>query len=68
MAIGELGVCFLPALPLVGPEPELELEIVTVLPQTLQDNNAPRILMIRQILKLAMSGIVQVSFYEKKQS
>jgi hypothetical protein len=24
--------------------------------------------MIRQILKLAMSGIVQVSFYEKKQS
>ncbi len=61
MGIGELGVCFLLALPLAGLELQLEPESVTVQPWPLEEHNAPQILMTLQILKLAMSRPVQVS-------
>ena len=54
MEIGELGVCFLPALPLVVLELKLEPEFVTVLHQFLKENNAQLTSMIHQILKSAM--------------
>ena len=54
MEIGELGVCFLPALQLAVLELKLEPEIVTVLPQLLKETNAQLTLMIHQILKIAM--------------
>jgi hypothetical protein len=54
MEIGEIGVCFLPALPLAVLELKLEPEIVTVLSQLLKETNAQLTLMIHQTLKIAM--------------
>ena len=54
MEIGGVGVCFLPALPLVDLELKLEPEIVTILLKPTVEKNAQRTLMIHQILKIVI--------------